>query len=191
MHTAQRIAYAYGFLGKQAQLRKLAANKAVLAIEAEANLPLYVGVFGLAGAVDAANRLAEPLAAEMMAAIASAEPLKLAGRGSDIDLWFSRLLKTQQRLRLVELIGKWECDDIRLLGEGNKLSGRGQATCQARAGALRHRSRNRGGGICAPEQAAEADRPGVACSLCQARGQRETRVIQFSSRGCITGSKKR
>ena len=122
MHTAQRIAYAYGFLGKQAQLRKLAANKAVLAIEAEANLPLYVGVFGLAGAVDAANRLAEPLAAEMMAAIASVEPLKLAGRGSDIDLWFSRLLKTQQRLRLVELIGKWECDDIRLLGEGNKLS---------------------------------------------------------------------
>jgi hypothetical protein len=117
VQVAQRLAYAYGFLGKQAELRNLLASKEVLAVkaEAEADLPLNLRLFGFAGVVDAADRQAEPLAAELMTEIARAEPLTLLAPGSDIELLFSRLLKTEQKSRLVELMGKWTCDDVALL----------------------------------------------------------------------------
>lgn len=124
VQVAQRLAYAYGFLGKQAELRNLTASKEVLAVkaEAEADLPLNLRLFGFAGVVDAADRQAEPLAAEIMTEIARTEPLTLVAPGSGIELLFSRLLKTEQKSRLVELMGKWECDDIALLTLARRAS---------------------------------------------------------------------
>lgn len=122
VRAAQLIAYAYGFLGKDADLQQLGASKVVRSAAAEPDLARYISVFALAGAVDAGNRLAEPLAARVMADLSKEGVMAYLGPGRVVDVWFLSLLKTTNAAQLVELLGKWPCDDIKYMGGDDNLS---------------------------------------------------------------------
>jgi hypothetical protein len=113
IRALQRIAYAYGFLGKHDAIDGLIGTVAEEKLfSTEADLPFYIKAFALSGALDAKRPEVDKLASALMSKIESADYHDLFRPYSSPRFWFAELLRTTQAQRLLEVAAKWECLEI-------------------------------------------------------------------------------